>query len=102
MGWRGRRRERWSVQRTGRLDDRRPARDLALHQFEQRLLATLWLVGDHAAELQKPLARGLVVERLVEGVAELVDDGLGRGLGREQRVPGVRCELRQNGLLGGR
>src|SRR5215468_1683766 len=28
-----------SVQRSGRLDDRRPARDLALHQAQQRLLA---------------------------------------------------------------
>src|SRR5262245_567143 len=59
-----------------RLDDRRPARDLALDQREERRRPPLRLVGEVAAEHLHALARGLVVERLVERVGEFVDDRL--------------------------
>ena len=59
----------------------------------------LGLVRHHAAELEQPLARRLVVERLVERVAELVEDGLRRALRGEQGVPGLRLEFRQPASL---
>src|SRR5262249_14646396 len=81
---------RLSVHRPGRLDDRRPARDLALDQTGQRLLAATGLVRQHAAELEQALARVLIVERLVERIGELVEHWLWRRLGGEQRVPRLR------------
>ena len=60
-----------------RLEDRRPAGDLALDQRGERLWPATVLAGNVAAEFQQPLARGLVVERLVEGGRQLVEIGLG-------------------------
>src|SRR5215470_6770330 len=87
-----------SVGRLSRPDDRRPAGDLALDQSEQRRLAALRLLRQDAAEFQQALARVLVIERLVEGVAELVEDRFRGGRRREQRVPGLRLELREASL----
>src|SRR5436189_1424507 len=89
------------VQRAGRLDDRRPARNLVLDQSSKGSLAAPGLVRQHAAKLEQPLARGLVVERLVERFGELVDDRLGRPLGGEQRIPRLRLEFRKARLLAG-
>ena len=63
-----------SVDRAGRLDDRRPLGDLALHQRGERRAAAAILARNVAAEFEQPLARGLVVERLDERVGQLVDD----------------------------
>src|SRR5947207_12198920 len=75
-----------------RLDDRRPARDLALDQREKRLRPAIWLVGNIAPEDTEALACGLVVERLVEGVNQPVEDRLRRRPGCEQAVPGRRLK----------
>src|SRR5438105_8419876 len=91
-----------SVQRTGRLDDRGPARNLALDQRGERRLAAPGRVGDVAPELEQALAHAFVVERLVECVGELVEDRFWRCFGCEQRIPGRGLELRQPGLLRGR
>src|ERR1700730_14756716 len=71
----------------GSLDDRRPARDLALDQRAQRLLAASRLVRNVVGELAQAFARGVVVERLVERVGELVEDRLGGRLGVEHGIP---------------
>src|SRR5262249_27973778 len=84
-----------SVRGAGRLDDRRPARDLALDQAGQRLLATTCLVRQHAPELEQSFARLFVVERLVERVGELVEHRLGRVFRGEECVPGLGLELGQ-------
>src|SRR5262245_23102583 len=72
----------------GRVDDGRPARNLALDQREERLRPALRLGGDVTAQHVEALARRLVVERLVERVGQLVDDRLRRVLGGEQAIPG--------------
>src|SRR5437870_3352036 len=90
-----------SVDRTGGLDDRSPARDFARDQGSKDLLSALALVRYVAAKFEQALAHIVVVERLVERVAELVEDRLWRPLGRKQRVPGQSQELRQAGLLRG-
>src|SRR6266704_2963840 len=84
-----------------RLDDRRPARDLALDQRKKRLRPAIWLVGNIAAEDTEALACGLVVERLVERVNQPVEDRLRRRPGCEQAVPGRRLERGQSGFDGG-
>src|SRR5262252_10316927 len=84
------------------LDDRCPAGNLALDQSGERLLAAPGLVGNDAAEVEQPLARAFIVQRLVERVAELVEDWLWRALGGEQGVPRRRLELRQPRLARGR
>src|SRR6266566_2057719 len=61
-----------------RFDDRRPARDLVFHQRRQGLLTAPGLVRNFAAEAEQALLRILVIERLVERVAELVEDRLRR------------------------
>src|SRR5439155_4652765 len=91
-----------SVRWAGRLDDRRPALDLALDQAREWLLTALGLARQHAAEFQQPFARLLVVERLVERVRELVENRLRRAFGREQGVPGLRLKCWQPCFLAGR
>src|SRR5262249_56448072 len=76
-----------------RFDDRRPARDLVFDQRRERLLTAPGLVRNFAAEAEQALLRSLVIERLVERVAELVEDRLRRPLGCEQGVPGRCLEL---------
>src|SRR4029077_5533224 len=78
----------------GGLDDRGPARDLALQQRGERLLAAFFLAGNVGAEIDEPLAHVLVVQGLVESIGETVEDGVGRGLGREEGEPGRRLVLR--------
>src|SRR5262245_18628829 len=69
-------------------DDRRPARDLVFHQRGEGLLTAPGLVRNFAAEVEQALLCVLVIDRLVERVAELVEDRLWRPLGRKQGVPG--------------
>jgi hypothetical protein len=54
-----------------RLDDRRPARNLALHQDSELLLAAFRVFRNFQAEVDQAFAHGLVVERLVERLAAL-------------------------------
>ena len=82
-----------SIHGTGGLDDRRPARDLALDQVGERPRSAPLLVRQVAPQFQQPLAHDLVVERLVERVGELVQDRLRRVLGRKQGVPRGDLEL---------
>src|SRR5712692_8870286 len=70
-----------SVHRTGGLNHRGPARDLAPDQRGEGSRAALALVRQDAAELQEPFARVVVVERLVDCVGELIEDRLGCGFG---------------------
>jgi len=83
------------------LDDRRPARDLALDQGGKGLLAASRLVREHASQLEQSFARQFVVERLVERIAELIEDGLGCVFRGEERVPGLGLEFGQAGFLAG-
>src|SRR4030081_1384001 len=78
-----------------RLDDRRPFGDLALDQIRQSLRSAPFLVREIATEIEQAFARALVIERLVERRTELVDDRLGRTLGREQRIPRRGLKLGQ-------
>src|SRR5262245_65751402 len=71
----------------GALEDRIPARHLALDQLGQRTRRASVALGQHAAEFEQPLARGRIVERLRQRVVELGDDLLRRALWSEQRVP---------------
>ena len=48
------------------------------------------LSGISLPSTEHTLARGVVVERLVERIDQLVEDRLRRRLGREQAVPGGR------------
>src|SRR5438132_957991 len=66
----------------GRLDDRRPFGNFALDQIGQRLRPAPFLVREVAAKIEQALARVLVIKRLVERSTQLVDDRLGRSLGR--------------------
>src|SRR6476469_6737476 len=91
-----------SVDRARGLDDRRPAVDFALYQRGECLLPAAALVRQHAPELEQPLARPLVVQRLVERVAELVENRLRRALRGEQGIPCLRLEFRQSPFLAGR
>src|SRR6266478_3834721 len=77
------------------LDDRRPARDLALDECEKRLRTALGLVGNVAAENEQALAGDVVIECLVECIDELVNDRLRRRFGREKAVPGGCLEFGQ-------
>src|SRR5271165_7513854 len=70
-----------------RLDDRRPARDLAFDQGGELLLAAPGFLGNFAAELDEVPARILVIERLVEREGQLVEHRFGRPLGCKQAVP---------------
>src|SRR5262245_48633811 len=69
-----------------RLQDRREAVDLLLHDRRERLRPAILLFGDVGAEIGEPLAHGLVVESLVERFDEPVDDGLRRALRSVDRV----------------
>src|SRR4030095_16984216 len=55
-----------------RLDDWRPASNLALHQRVELLLASLCLTRNIGADVEQALAHVLVVQCLVERVGELV------------------------------
>src|SRR5258708_25217809 len=81
-------------------DDRCPARDLALDQRGQGLLPASRFVRNLVSELTQALARGSIVERLVERLGEPVEDRLRRRLGCEKRIPAARLELRKPGLPG--
>src|SRR5437762_9075993 len=70
-----------------RLDDRRPAGDVAPHRRGKRLRASHVLVRDVAAKFEQALARILVIQRLVEGVAQLVENRLRGSLRRKQGPP---------------
>src|ERR1700758_5205714 len=85
----------------GGLDDRRPARNLALDEGGKRRLAALRLVGNVASEIREALAHGGIVERLVERGRERVEHWFRRSLGGKQGVPAEGLELGQAGLLGG-
>src|SRR5512132_2017861 len=87
---------------SGRLQDGRPARNLALDQIGKGLRRTSRLVRNHAAELKQALTRRIVVERLDQCFIELRHDLLGGALGREQCVPGAHLIVRESCLLGGR
>src|SRR5262249_31102461 len=84
-----------------RLDDRSPARNLVLDQRGKLLLTAPRLVGNFAAELEQAFLRPLVIHRLLQRLAELVENGLRRALGRKQGVPGRSLELRETGLRRG-
>ena len=75
---------RVSVGLAGRLDDWRPAIDLAPYQSGERLLAALAFARQYAPEFQQAFAGLLVVEGLFQRVGELVDNGLGRVFRGEQ------------------
>src|SRR5262249_61676535 len=70
-----------------------PARDLVFHQRGEGLLTAPGLVRNFAAEVEQALMGIFVIERLVERVAELVEDRLWRPLGRKLRrsrlTPGI-------------
>src|SRR5438105_4458399 len=84
---RGRRGARSLRPAVRRLEDRRPARDLGLHEGGEYLRRALILAGHRAAELGEPLLHLGVVQRLVERAGKLVDDLLRRTLGREDAGP---------------
>src|SRR5262252_4484046 len=81
---------RTTVQEAGSLirsDDRRPTGNFALHQRTERLLTSLCLGRNGAADIYKAPARVVVVECSVERIRELVDDRLWCALRRKQGVP---------------
>src|SRR5205823_4343110 len=57
-----------------RLDDGRPARDLAFHERSKRLLTAPGFVWNFGAEFEHSSAYGFVIERLVERGSELVEN----------------------------
>src|SRR6516225_6224108 len=71
--------------RARRLDDRRPLRQLRLD--ERGSLLRRAAGGGIDAGLLQALEHRRIVERLVYGLAEAVDDRLRRVRGREDRVP---------------
>jgi hypothetical protein len=74
----------------GRLEDRGPASDLAFHQLGQRLGRACRPFRQHAAQFEKPLARGHIIKPLRQRVIELRHDLLGRSLGGSRmRLPVV-------------
>jgi hypothetical protein len=79
----------------GRLYDRRPFGNFAPDQIGQRLWPEPFLIREVAAKIEQALARGLVIEGLVERSTQLVDDRLRCALGREQRVPSRGLEIWQ-------
>src|SRR5262249_3749521 len=68
-----------------RLDNRRPASDVTLHEGGERLLTAARLVWDFQDNVEKPLAHVLVVQSLVEGIGEFVECRFRRRLGSTQR-----------------
>src|SRR5262245_27472307 len=70
-----------------RLDDRPPARDLALDQRGKLRLSPLRLVGNIATKIEKPLAHGVTIERSIERLGELVEDRLRGAFWNKQTVP---------------
>src|SRR5262245_52369653 len=84
-----------------RVDDRRPAGDLALDERRERLLSALGFVRNVATQIEQPLARVIVIERLVERVRELVEDRFRRPLGSKQGEPARYSEVRQPRFLRG-
>src|SRR5262245_48052963 len=85
-----------------RLDNRRPASDVTLHEGGERLLTAARLVWDFQDNVEKPLAHILVVQSLVEGIGEFVEDRFRRRLGSKQGEPSQYLELRQPRFLRGR
>src|SRR5215813_9096811 len=79
--------------RPGRLDDRRPLRQLRLDECGSLLRCTArrWI----DAGLLQPLEHRRIVERLVYGFVEPLDDRLRRVRGREDRVPSIALEALQ-------
>jgi hypothetical protein len=49
-------------------DDRRPSRDVALHQRGERALTPFCFVRDIGAKLKQALARVLIIKRLIQSV----------------------------------
>src|SRR5262245_35992222 len=84
-----------------RLDNLRPASDVALHESGKRLLTAARLVRDFEDEVDEPLAPVLVVQSLVEGIGEFVEDRFRRRLGSKQGEPSQYLELRQARFLRG-
>ena len=70
------------------LDDRRPARNFALHQRGEWLLTSLCLAWKVAADIDKTPAHVVVVECPVERIGEFVEDRLWYALRRKQAKPG--------------
>src|SRR6266852_3415155 len=73
----------------------RPASDLTLHEGGERLLTAARLVRDFEDEVEEPLAHVLVVQSLVEGIGEFIEDRFRRRLGSKQGEPTQYLELRQ-------
>src|SRR5882757_6505799 len=85
-----------------RLDNLRPAFDVTLHEGGERLLTAARLVWDFVDNVEKPLAHVLVVQSLVEGIGEFVEDRFRRRFGSKQGEPSQYLELRQPRFLRGR
>ncbi len=83
------------------LENRRPARDLGLHQAIEGRRVPLRLGRDRGAQIAQPFLHRRIVERLVECGRELVDDLLRHALGREDAGPDAHVVV-DSGLLGGR
>src|SRR5262249_62154246 len=83
--------------RARRLDDRRPLRQLRLDECGGLLRRTArrWI----DAGLLQPLEHRSIVERLVYGLVEPLDDRLRRVRGREDRAPSIALEALQPLLL---
>src|SRR3954452_635411 len=62
------------------LQDRRQPRDLAPHQFGERLWSAPLRLRDLGAEIEQPLLYCFFLEAFVERLGELVDDCLRRAL----------------------
>src|ERR1700719_4066499 len=84
---------------SGRPDDRRPASNLTLNKGGERLLAAARLVRNFVGEVDQLFAHVLVVQCLVKGVAELIEDCFRRPFGSKQSEPRKYLELRHPGFL---
>src|SRR5262249_47265114 len=69
------------------LENLRPAIDVTFHDGSERLLTAARLVRDLVNEVEEPLADILVIQSLVEGVGEFVEDWFRRRPGSKQGDP---------------
>src|SRR5437016_13606170 len=81
------------------LDDWRPAGNFAPHQSNERLLTSFCLVRNVAADVEQALTHLVVVQCLIERIAEPIENRSRHVLRREQGKPSQSLEFRQPSLL---
>src|SRR5262249_15154922 len=78
------------------------ASNVTFDEGGERFLTAARLVRDFEGEVDEPLAHVVVVQSLVEGIGEFVEDRFWRRLWSKHGVPSQDLELRQPRFLCGR